>query len=95
LELSDPPTAIFAANNRICVGVLRALSSDHREISVVGFDELELAITPPMPLAAIRYDAVGLGRRAAELLFDRLNSDEELDGARSVIMPTSLLVYGR
>src|SRR5262249_50636165 len=42
LSLPAPPTAIFAANNRITTGVLRALAVFGDDVELVGFDDLEL-----------------------------------------------------
>lgn len=64
--------AVFADNNRMCVGVLHAVRGAGREIGVAGFDDLELADLLPVPVALVTYDAVELGRHAAQLLFDRI-----------------------
>jgi LacI family transcriptional regulator len=40
LSIGNPPTAIFAANNRIAIGVLRALATREVDVDVVGFDDL-------------------------------------------------------
>jgi LacI family transcriptional regulator len=42
IALPDPPTAVFAGNNRITVGVLRVLGRSTVNLALVGFDELEL-----------------------------------------------------
>lgn len=74
LRLPDPPTAVFAANNRNAIGAMTAIAA-HLQAggalhpSVVGFDGFELAELSPVPLALVEHDARQLGRRAAELLF--------------------------
>jgi LacI family transcriptional regulator len=92
LSLAAPPTAIFAANNRISIGVLRALAAHGADLDVVGFDELELAELLARPLTTVSYDAADLGRRAAELLADRLEGDDR--PPQRVILPTALVVRG-
>jgi LacI family transcriptional regulator len=72
LALPEPPTAIFATNNRNCIGVLRAVSRSRANVEVVGFDEFDLADLISMPLTIVSYDAAELGTTAAELLFGRL-----------------------
>jgi LacI family transcriptional regulator len=42
LALPEPPTALFAGNNRIAVGVLRVLGRSASRPAVVAFDDLEL-----------------------------------------------------
>jgi LacI family transcriptional regulator len=92
LQLPDPPTAIFAANNRASVGVLRALKAVDAPVALVGFDDFELADMLPVPVTVVRHDPAELGRRAAELLFARLDGD---GGApQTLILPTELVVRG-
>jgi LacI family transcriptional regulator len=92
LQLPDPPTAIFAANNRVSVGALRALKAVGARLALVGFDDFELADMLPVPVTVVRHDPAELGRRAAELLFARLDGD---GGApQTVILQTELVVRG-
>jgi LacI family transcriptional regulator len=73
LALPSPPTAIFAANNRNCVGVMRSLGSHRREVAVVGFDDFEFA--DMMGVSVVSYDPAELGRLAARRLFARIDGD--------------------
>jgi LacI family transcriptional regulator len=92
LRLPDPPTAIFAANNRVSVGALRALKAAKTRVALVGFDDFELADMLPLPVTVVRHDPAELGRRAAELLFRRL--DGHRGAPRTVILPTELVLRG-
>jgi LacI family transcriptional regulator len=89
LSLPEPPTALFAGNNRITVGVLRALARNGLRLALVGFDDLELG---EMPVTVVAYDAAELGRAAAELLARRLAGDES--PPQRVVLPTTLVVRG-
>jgi LacI family transcriptional regulator len=92
LALPDPPTAIFAGNNRSTIGVLRAISNGGPPIALVGFDDFELAELLPMPVTVVAADSVELGRRAARLLLDRLSGG---NGApQTVLVPTTLVARG-
>jgi LacI family transcriptional regulator len=87
----QPPTAIFADNNRMSVGVLQALHRLGASLEVAGFDDLELANLLAVPTALVSYDATEVGRRAAQLLFSRIGGD---DGPlRRIVLPTSLIVH--
>jgi LacI family transcriptional regulator len=92
LALPEPPTALFAANNRITVGVLRVLGRNGFRLALVGFDDLELGEMLAVPVTVVAYDAADLGRTAAELLADRLAGD---DGPRRrIVLPTTLISRG-
>jgi LacI family transcriptional regulator len=94
LSAPEPPTALFTAQNLITIGAIRALrkrGAQHR-IAVVGFDEVTLADMVEPGITVVMQDPYALGRRAAELLFSRLdgfNGDSRLD-----VLPTQLVARG-
>jgi len=92
LSLPEPPTALFAGNNRITVGVLRVLGRNGIRLALVGFDDLELGEMLAVPVTVVAYDAAELGRRAAELLAQRLAGDDS--PPQRVVLPTTLIVRG-
>ena len=92
LNLEDPVTAIFAGNNRNCIGVLRAVLASGRAVAVVGFDDFELADLLPIPVTVVSYDPGELGRSAAELLFARLAGDSR--PPQRIVIPTHLIQRG-
>jgi len=73
------PTAIFAANDLMAIGVMQALRN--RDIAVpgnmavVGFDNISAAplVTPPLTTVTQFQDR--MGERAAEILLQRLNGE--------------------
>ncbi len=73
LALADPPTAIFAQNNRNCIGALGALQAVGRRLAIVGFDDFESATMLPTPVTVVASDPSEMGHQGAELLFQRLN----------------------
>jgi LacI family transcriptional regulator len=89
------PTAIFAGNNFIAFGAIRAIRDIGllvpEDVSLVCFDDVpdEWAIDPFM--TCIVQDAYSMGRRAAELLLTRLTSDRPTK-PRSIILPIKLVV---
>jgi LacI family transcriptional regulator len=94
LRRSNPPTAIFAAQNLISVGVIRALHALglHHEVALVSFDDILLADAVEPGITVMAQDPHALGRTAAELLFARLDGD---DGpSRHVVLPTQLIERG-
>jgi LacI family transcriptional regulator len=77
LRLDDAPTAIFASQNRVTIGALRALRASglQRTIALVGFDALPLVDLIDPGVTLVVQDVVGLGRNAATLLFARAAGD--------------------
>lgn len=93
LDLDDPPTAIFAINNRMSLGTLRALHErPDRVIALVGFDDLEYADMLRTPVTVVAHDPQAMGRRAAEVMFERLHGNQQ--PARELVLPTTLLIRG-
>jgi LacI family transcriptional regulator len=94
LAAADAPTAIFAGQNLIMIGAIRALQglgAQHR-VALVGFDDVTLADLLDPPVSVVAQDPAAIGRAAAELLFARLDGD---DGPpRHRIVPTTLIARG-
>lgn len=93
LELSEPPTAIFAGNDRQAAGVYRALHELGTivpdEMSVIGFDNLSFTEIMNPPLTTIHAPRLELGRTAATMLL-RLINGKPLEMAR-VVLSTHLV----
>ncbi|MEM8862070.1 MAG: substrate-binding domain-containing protein, partial [Chloroflexota bacterium] len=73
MRLPNPPTAIMCYNDRTAIGVINGLDqagySVPNDVSVVGFDDLEIAAYFLPSLTTIQQPHVHLGRQAAEKLF--------------------------
>jgi LacI family transcriptional regulator len=92
INARDGPTAVFAANNRNCIGLLRAIRATQKNVAVIGFDDFELADMLPVPVTVVGYDAGELARAAAELLFSRLAGDSR--PCQRIVLPPRLIVRG-
>lgn len=92
----DPPTAIFAANNRHTLAACRYVHRVGHPLRIVGFDDLPTAELFSVPLSVIAYSPTELGTRAAELLVHRLEEAREPTQREPerIILPTSLKHYG-
>ncbi len=71
----DRPTAIFASQNLVTIGVLRALRELdlQRTIALVGFDDIPLGDMLEPGVTVVAQNPYEMGRRAAELAFARLD----------------------
>jgi LacI family transcriptional regulator len=92
LRLIPRPTAIFAGNDMIALGVLLAIREAGlrcpEDVSVMGFDDLDLAETTNPSLSSVSQSGYQLGTSAARLLLDRLQGDQ--GPAKHLILETSL-----
>lgn len=74
--MPDRPTAVFCASDMVAIGLVSGLRKVGlqvpQDISVVGFDDVEMAGFAAPPLTTIRQDRRQLGTRAAERLLHRL-----------------------
>jgi LacI family transcriptional regulator len=88
------PTAIFASQNLVAIGTVRALRrlGLQHEIALVGFDDFELADLLDPGVTVVAADPFEIGAIAAELLFARLDGDRGPSRHRRI--PTRLIVRG-
>lgn len=94
LELDDPPTAIFSAQNLITMGTFRALRELglHRTIALVGFDDFMFADLLEPAVTVVAQDPRAMGNLAAEILFRRM--DNSADSVATHIIASRLIARG-
>jgi DNA-binding LacI/PurR family transcriptional regulator len=87
-------SAIFAGNDEMALGVLRALHENGVAVpgvvSVVGFDDMADAASFWPPLTTVRQDFATVGRAAVRRLLERIAGDEPPE--RVPLVPTELVV---
>jgi DNA-binding LacI/PurR family transcriptional regulator len=91
LETRPAPTAFFAGNDRVALVLLKHLSmmgiEVPAEVSVVGFDNLRFTEHLPVPLTTVDQPKREMGRRAVELLVERMESKQDLAPRTEVFRP--------
>lgn len=87
------PSAVFSSNDEMAVGLLQALAATGirvpEDISVAGFDDIELAAVVQPALTTIRQPRREIGQTAALVLVDLLRGKPVQDRVR---LPTELVV---
>ena len=94
LELAEPPTAIFAGSDETAAGVIEAARSRGlrvpEDLSVVGFDDTQIARFASPPLTTVRQPLREMGAVALRTAL-RLAANEKLD-SHHVELATELIV---
>jgi LacI family transcriptional regulator len=85
IALPNPVTAVFTDNNRLCTGLLMCEEFIRRPVDVLSFDDFPLAAR--FGVSVIDSDPYSVGRRGAQLLFDRL-ADRGRPAQRAVVPAT-------
>ncbi|MFC0528997.1 LacI family DNA-binding transcriptional regulator [Phytohabitans kaempferiae] len=90
-DLEDPPTAIVAGNNEMTISVMQQLRGHGRrvpdDVALVCFDDFEWADLFAPRLTAMAQPADEIGRRAVQMLFERLK-DRDLESRVVRLPPT-------
>ncbi|MCK0116704.1 LacI family transcriptional regulator [Isoptericola sp. CG 20/1183] len=86
-------TAVFAANDQMALGLLRALAEAGRkvpqDVSVVGFDDLPDAVAYLPPLTTVHQDFAEVGRRCVAGVLRQM-ADRTIPHGRTLV-PTRLV----
>ncbi len=94
LGLPAPPTAVLASNDLTAIGALRAISRAGLrvpdDISVVGFDDIELSQYTQPPLTTIRLSRDELGRKACDALYESVEGRR--DTGQEIKVSTNLVL---
>ncbi|GAK13160.1 LOW QUALITY PROTEIN: ribose operon repressor [Geomicrobium sp. JCM 19039] len=87
-------TALFVANNLMCIGAITYLKEQNihipREVAVIGFDDYEWANITAPPLSVVHQPVFDIGVRASEKLLAQIN--EQPIENRHELLETSLIL---
>ena len=96
LALPEPPTAIVTAADLTALGAVRAATEAGlrvpEDVSVTGFDDIQLARYLHPPLTTLRQDKASLGSEAARSLLRHVDREEDVPTV--VTRPVELIVRG-
>ncbi|MFD7812145.1 LacI family DNA-binding transcriptional regulator [Streptomyces sp. NPDC059785] len=94
LAAHDECTAVFAANDQMALGLLRALHERGRrvpeDVSVIGFDDIPEATVFIPPLTTVHQDFAEVGRLCVEAVLRKMRQEGPERG--STLVPTRLVV---
>jgi LacI family transcriptional regulator len=96
LELENPPTAIIASNDMMAFGGMDAAKARGltigNDISIVGFDDIDMASQTYPPLTTVRQPMADMGESALDMLVTLLQGRTMLTRRRE--LPTELIIRG-
>jgi len=94
LALPNPPTAIFALNDRMAIGAVWALQAAGlhipEDVAVIGFDDIPTAADFNPPLTTVRQPSKKVGQVATQLLFKLINGEPA--DTNEIVLPAELVV---
>ncbi len=95
LAMNPRPTAIFAANDPMGIGVMQAAHEAGlhipEDLSVVGFDDT-LAKTAVPPMTTVRRDYTSMGKTAVRVLMDAFQGNLETRTVVQIDVQTELVI---
>jgi DNA-binding LacI/PurR family transcriptional regulator len=96
MKLIPRPTAIFAGNDIIAVGAMRAFRElgvrCPEDVSLIGFDDLAFSEMTHPPLTTVSQPAYQMGSVATRMLLDRIKGSDE--PAKNMVLGTALRIRG-
>lgn len=92
LEVDQPPTAIFAANDILALGVIQAVQEAGLkvpdDIAVVGFDDIAFASYAEVSLTTIAQPKYIMGEMAAKILMEDIKEGAVREKKHIVLQPS-------
>ncbi len=94
IALPSPPTAIFSCNNKMTLGLMRAMAEQKvpcpDAISVIGFDDFEWSANFSPRLTTMGQPTRAMGRKAMEMLLDQINKTEDYVSPGTIMFRSEL-----
>jgi LacI family transcriptional regulator len=95
MKKAHRPTAVFCVGNLISLGVLKALADDGlsipQDLSLISFDDHPYFSFLSPPITTVAQQNIELGRIAAKLLLERIESPRTNEPG-GIFVPTKLLI---
>ena len=96
IAFEERPTAVFCASDQLAMGFISELSRHNfkvpRDISVIGFDDIDFAEQFIPPLTSIRQDRLMIGETASKMLMARIINPHDDHRVDIAVLPISLVV---
>ena len=95
IKMADSPTAIFAANDYMALGVFQAIADEGlrvpEEVALVGFNDIEFTAMKGIELTTIGQKKYVMGAVAVKLLVERIE-EEKVGPSKEIILEPELII---
>ena len=89
------PTAIFAVNDLLALGIIDAAEniglSIPEDISLVGFDDIPYASLPKIRLTTVSQPKDHIGREAIRILLEKIENKNTRVGLQRIVQPELII----
>lgn len=96
LSLKKRPTAVFACNDLMALGAMRALREAGlaipQDMSLIGFDDIALTSVVSPSLTTIAQPIQEIARLSLQLLIDRIHEKMTVNSPKKIVLPTTLVI---
>jgi LacI family transcriptional regulator len=95
LKMTDPPTAIFAANDYMALGAYQAISEEGvripEEVSLVGFNNIEFSTMSGIQLTTIGQKKFEMGTIAVQTLVEKIEGESK-GSTQEILLKPELII---
>lgn len=96
LRVEPPPTAVMVSSDLMALGAMKAIQEEGlivgSDISIVGFDDIQMAANYHPPLTTIRQPTYDIGIMLCHMLIQLIKGEELSE--RQIILQPELIVRG-
>lgn len=96
LKIPDLPTAIFAANDYMALGVYQALLEEQfripEDVALIGFNDIEFSSMKGIELTTIGQKKFEMGAIAVEMLVEKIRQGDSKVSAREILLMPELII---
>jgi LacI family transcriptional regulator len=95
LKMTDPPTAIFAANDYMALGAYQAISEEGgripEEVALIGFNDIEFSTMSGIQLTTIGQKKFEMGTIAVQALVEKIEGESK-GSTKEILLKPELII---
>jgi LacI family transcriptional regulator len=96
MEMPEKPTAVFVTADRLAIGFVHRLRVHGvripEDVAVVGYDDIRYSEFLEVPLTTVALPKYEMGQRAAQILFDKIETGDKEAELRQILLEPELIV---